>query len=44
MTWHQYKRAWHDAAREDSCAAAGWVCWHIIAAGLLLAVVLRAVQ
>lgn len=43
MTWINYTRAWRNAARQDSCDAIGFVCWHIIAAGLVFAAVLQAV-
>jgi len=43
MTWTEYRRKWRNAAREDSCGAVGWVCWHIIAAALVTALIMQAV-
>lgn len=44
MTWADYRTTWRNAERDDSCASVGWVCWHIIVAGLVVAVVMEAIR
>ena len=44
MTWADYRTTWRNAATDDSCASVSWWCWHIIAAGLIVAVVMEALS